>query len=61
MNALINKTLNYISYTGKYLTNLLMYDFSWMKYIIFGIIVFILFELVIGWYIPKPCKKVQKK
>ena len=39
-----------------YLQALLMYDFSWFKCFIIGFSVFIFFELIFGWYIPKDNK-----
>ena len=61
MHDFTNELLNLTSCISNYLKSLLMHDFSWTKLTIFGILVFILFELIIGWYIPKSHKKVLKK
>lgn len=44
-----------------YLYNLLMFDFSYLKFIIIGIIVLILFECIIGWYMPEQTKQYRLK
>lgn len=59
ITIIANKLLNYISYIGEYLFNLLIYDFSFSKIILISLAVFIFFELIIGWYIPDSHKKTK--
>lgn len=44
-----------------YLYNMLVFDFSYLKFIIFGAISFILFECIIGWYMPERTKQYKLK
>ena len=52
----LNIVYNYISRIYDYLVGLLVYEISLTKFLIIGFAVFILFELIIGWYVPNKHK-----